>query len=385
MRSDLSIRPRTLRTAGIQSQPRRGAVLVLIVIFLPVLAILCGFAINWAHLQLAQTELQVAVDASARAANRVYVATGDMQAALAAAQGLADKNLVDNKKVNLQMSDFELGTSVRNKFESRYEFIPGDTNANALRLTVRKSDQSPAGPVTLFFPVLNGNRQVNIRASAISTQIELDVAVVIDRSGSMAYAADEKAQYPPIPKAAPPGWFFGDPAPPKSRWLDTVSAVQVFLKELQMSPQNERVSLVTYADSGKLDLDLTGDYPKILSALSVYSKTFNSGGTNIGRGLAVANNNLATSKHARPWATKVIIVLTDGIYNVGPKPIAEAEKIAKNGVMIFTVTFAAEANQADMKKVAQIGGGLHFHAKSAKDLQDVFQEIAKRMPTLITQ
>ena len=364
---------------------RRGAVLVLILIFLPVLVILCGFAINWAHIQLARTELQVAVDASARAANRVYVATGDLNQAVAAAQRVADNNLVDRHRLVLSKDDFELGASVRNQFESRYEFTPGDRNANALRLTVNKESESPSGPVNLVFPVLNGSRQVNISASAISTQIELDIALVIDRSGSMAYAADEKAVYPPIPKAAPAGWYFGDPVPPKSRWLDTITAVRVFLTELNKSPQNERVSLITYADSARLDLDLTGDYARIVSALDNYSKQFNSGGTNIGGGLARANNNLATSKQARPWATKVIIVMTDGIHNTGSNPVTQATDIAKNGVMIFTVTFSAEANQSTMKRVAEIGGGTHYHAKSAKDLQVVFEEIAKKMPTLITQ
>jgi hypothetical protein len=77
--------------------------------------------------------------------------------------------------------------------------------------------------------------------------------------------------------------------------------------------------------------------------------------------------------------------MTDGIFNAGPNPIGVSESIAKQGVMIFTVTFSNEANKKDMIRVAEIGGGKHFHANSSKDLVLVFKEMAKMMPTLLSQ
>jgi Ca-activated chloride channel family protein len=53
--------------------------------------------------------------------------------------------------------------------------------------------------------------------------------------------------------------------------------------------------------------------------------------------------------------------------------------------MIFTVTFSDEANQAAMQQVASIGLGKHFHAPNAASLIAVFGEIAKFLPTLITE
>ncbi len=370
---------------GQTAQNRRGAVLVLVVLFMPVILILAGFAINWAYLQLVQTEMQVATDAAVRAATRVYMQTGNLNAAVAEAQNIADRNLVSGSPLQLRMSDFEVGISLRSHQNQRYLFSPTGGSGNSLRLTVEKSAATPSGPVRLVFPMLQGPLTVNMTRSAVATQLELDIVLVIDRSGSMAYAADEIADYPPIPRNASPGWFFGDPAPPESRWLDTVDAVQIFLQELLFSPHREQVALVTYADTAQDDHDLTENYSEVFQKLQPYTKRFNSGATNIGEGMLYALNRLANSTKTRPWAAKVVVVMTDGIFNVGPDPRAVAYALADQGIMIFTVTFADEANQEIMRDVARIGKGLHFHANSSADIRRVFREVAKIMPTLLTR
>lgn len=364
---------------------RRGAVLVLIVILLPVMLILAGFAINWAHLQLAQTEMQVATDAAVRAATRVYVQTGSLNAAVAEAQRVANRNPVAGSPLQLRLSDFEVGISLRQQLNQRYTFTPTTGRGNSLNLTVEKSTTSPSGPVQLLFPMLQGPFTVNMTRSAKATQLELDIVLVIDRSGSMAYAVDEIADYPPIPRNAPPTWFFGDPAPPLSRWLDTVDAVQVFLNELASSPHREQVALVTYSDYATHERDLTENYTEVFQGLRPYTESFQAGATNIGEGMLFALNRFATSPNNRPWAAKVIVVMTDGIFNVGPDPRSVAYAIADQGIMIFSVTFADEANQAAMQDVARIGKGLHFHANSAADIRNAFREIAKIMPTLLSE
>jgi len=49
---------------------RKGAVLPLFALMLPVMLILCGFAINMAYMQLVTTEMKVATDVSSHAAGR---------------------------------------------------------------------------------------------------------------------------------------------------------------------------------------------------------------------------------------------------------------------------------------------------------------------------
>jgi len=349
-----------------------------------VMLILAAFAINLAHIQLVGTEMQVATDASARAASKVFTSSGDFDRAHAVAQSLANRNLVNSTPLQLKSSDFSFGTSTRESLGQRYRYQGSGGARNALHLRVDKKAGSPSGPVALAFPSFGAAQFSQLSSETIVTQVELDIALVVDRSGSMAYAAEEKAAYPPNPAFAPPGWDFGKPVPSPSRWLDTVNAVQVFLDELARSPQRERVTLVTYAGSAVVDHDLTEDYTAPIRALAKYSAKFNSGDTNIGAGMQSALNRLASSSKSRPWATKVIVVMTDGIYTQGTNPKTVAESIAKEGVMVFAVTFAAEANQGTMKEVAIAGGGIHYHARNAQDLTNVFREVARNMPILIS-
>lgn len=130
---------------------------------------------------------------------------------------------------------------------------------------------------------------------------------------------------------------------------------------------------------------MTENYNLLLAGIDLYSNSFPIGGTNIGDGIGLAADRVITDSEARPWATKVLIVMTDGINNLGGDPVSQANKAADSGVMVFSITFSAEANQSKMKSVANAGGGEHFHAASANDLKTIFRDIARRMPTLISR
>jgi len=200
----------------------------------------------------------------------------------------------------------------------------------------------------------------------------------------MAYASDEPAVFPPIPAAAPVGWLFNGPAPNPSRWRDLVGAVDVFLAELTASPINEMVGLATYNGFTAIDQDLTTDYTLIQGALDNYTNFFQSGKTNIGGGINAGQNCFALSA-VRPFAARVMIVLTDGIDTVGSDPVGAAIDAAGEQIMIFTITFSDEADQAIMQTVASTGSGKHYHATNATNLSLVFKDIAKQLPVLISK
>lgn len=79
-----------------------------------------------------------------------------------------------------------------------------------------------------------------------------------------------------------------------------------------------------------------------------------------------------------------MIVLTDGIHNTGTDPLYAAQLAAEQNILIYTVTFSAEADMARMQRVAEIGAGKHYHADNASQLAAAFEEIAHSLPTLIT-
>lgn len=94
---------------------------------------------------------------------------------------------------------------------------------------------------------------------------------------------------------------------------------------------------------------------------------------------------MGDSSRARPWATPVLIVLTDGVHNYGTSPTSAAREAKKQKVAVLTLAFSDEAEQSLMQKVAEEAGGLHYHAVNASQLQEAFREIAGRLPTFLTQ
>ena len=105
--------------------------------------------------------------------------------------------------------------------------------------------------------------------------------------------------------------------------------------------------------------------------------------TNITDGIEVGVEILTDPNRARPVAQPVMIVMTDGIhnqYNAGdaanPTVAAQNALATLPDLKIYTITFGAGANQAEMQAVATAGNGRHFHADNATTLVDFFEDLA---------
>ncbi|MDA0659660.1 MAG: Tad domain-containing protein [Planctomycetota bacterium] len=192
-------------------QRRHGAMLVLCAFLLPVLLALASLAINVAFMELCRTELRTATDSATRASGRTLALTGDENAARAAARDAGSRNTIGGQPLSLDDGDFEFGRGLRPSITSRYAFTAGGAFPNAVRITAH-------GPnIPQLMPGFLGNTVYEPVQIATSTQTELDVVLVLDRSGSMAYASNEPAVYPPFPAAAPVGWDYCQAAPTPSR------------------------------------------------------------------------------------------------------------------------------------------------------------------------
>lgn len=366
-------------------QPRRGATVVLVAIIIPVMLLLSAIAINLAYLDLCRTELYTATDAASRATGREFTVTQSQAQAMARGKQVALRNTVAGRGLGLRDSDFTFGLSTRANIASRYSFDPSAEKKNSVQILAKRDTSSLDGPIPLFLPSIVKSSSANISQTSTSTAVEVDIALVLDRSGSMAFAIDEAAVPFAVPYSAPPGWVFGDPAPPICRWRDLLLAVDTFLSVVENSALNEYVSLSSYNHLATTEVSLTDNYSSILPALQPYTKSFHAGATNIGGGINEGIGALLLSPMARPHAAKVIVVMTDGIHNTGIYPIGPAEAAANNGVLTFAITFSNEADQYLMQQVAARGGGRHFHANNAADLVNAFREIARGLPTLLTQ
>lgn len=369
-----SIRHRT--AIRLRSKDRRGATAALFAAMLPVALAIACYAINLVYMEFVRTELQISMDLSTRAAGRTLAVTGDEEQATAAAERLMNLNKFANKTLDRSTANIDFGVSTRNNSQERFAFAIADT-PNSVRIEAKGNVVVPPLFPTLGLPV--SFRPVK---SATSTQTEMDIALVLDRSGSMAFRADEPTGY--LPSNAPEGWVFGMEVPAQARWLDANDAVYRFLQLMQATHQDELVSLATYNELPSLDVRLTTNYGQIIGTMNNHSQTYWGGATNIGGGMRVGAQTLADAARARPWAARVMIVLTDGIHNEGVGPITVAREIAAQKVTIFTITFSNEADQSRMRRVAEIGSGKHIHATSGEQLMEAFEEIARTLPTLLT-
>ncbi len=341
---------------------RRGAMLVLILVCLPVILAFSVFAINIAWMQLTRTQLRTATDAASRAGSRTLSLTQDTTLAQAAAVAGAGNNLVAGEPLLLAATDLQFGLSEPTD-SGPWTFAERETTApdiNAVRVTGRRVAGAPSGPVPLLFAGMFDRTTFEPVKAATATQSDRDVVLVLDRSGSM------------------DTW-----TPTGTRWTDLVDAVDVFLDTLDLTPQDEQVALVTYSTYATLDVNLTFNYQDIRDAVAGKSP---GGWTGIGRGIESGQDAVTDPSFTRTYANKTIVVMTDGNHNRGidPEDAAEAAHNDDN-ITVHTITFSSGADEDHMIDVAAAGKGEHWHADDQASLLQVFEDVANNLPTLITE
>ena len=416
-----------LQTTARHQRARKGSVMGLMAVLLPVLAILAAFCINAAQMQLTRTELMVATDAAARAGGRAFSEVQTVEAAKTAAVVTAAMNNVYGDPLQLQTDDgageIEFGkTTQPDGVLGRYYFekistaavSSGEEIASAVRVIGRRESGSLSGRVPLVIPGLLNANDFSTQQSSVAMQVDRDISLVLDRSGSMDdiefdWESGQSPWYESTKNAGVDAgmlrirdgryryargvdsttyqqWVWEDyydngPAP-TTPWQDLVVAVNAFLDVLDATSQEEQVSVASYASTATLNTWLEKDFSSVRSTVD----RINTGGyTAIGLGMQEGIEALIDTA-ARPYAAKTMVVMTDGIHNTGITPDSVATTLMSSyNLTIHTVTFGEGADQARMQTVAGIGGGKHYHAATGAELVAIFEEIANNLPTILTK
>ncbi len=333
---------------------------------------------------------QTAVDLAALAAAQDLPSrSGDPEQAvkLAAAQSSADSYLAAN---GFASGDAEVSTSVVTGYGGDPTMI--EVSAN------REFNWLFGG----LFGI--GAGQVGARAVATANAQPRDIVLILDTSGSM---CQETHGGPLLNCPNPPG----DPDHNgKADWepFDTMREASLELGTVltptaQGGQTLDRLALVTYSTSATVQLQFTNNY----DAGSPYETAINgivpAGYTNIGYSLHRARQIINSS--ARPEASKVVVLLTDGYanrYRTGGSDSnptfatcsntqtcaaadnyarSEAALVAATGASIYTIGYTEGAGAPLLESIANIGltqgGGGDFFPVEDKDLlSETFFEIA---------
>ena len=331
------------------SHERKGAILVLIAVFLPLMLMMSVFAINIAWMHLTRTQLRTATDAAAKAGNWVLMNEEDADGAFAAAREAAGLNNVGGKGLLLADEDIQLGKSEPAEDGTyRFEELPEDSDdLTAVRVTGRRTADSPSGSIELLFPGVFSRNTFSPVRSATAAHVRVsghEIALVLDRSGSMEN---------------------------DDRWENMLLAVNAFLETMNSTSREEKIALVTFAEEATTDHHLTDQYSGIQHALAAQEPD---GGTGTGRGIRAGVDAL-TGPESSTSVGRTIVVMTDGKHNKGIEPtIAASEAWEDHSITVHTVTFGDDVEDSEMEEVAREGGGHHWHSENAADLASAFLE-----------
>ncbi|MBL4632592.1 MAG: VWA domain-containing protein [Kofleriaceae bacterium] len=202
---------------------------------------------------------------------------------------------------------------------------------------------------------------VTLRAPAHVGQFrpDVDIAVVIDRSGSM--DGEKLAQ--------------------------AKLAARQLITNLH---QNDRFTLIAYGTDVDVLVPSTqaNDSAKA-AAMDTISSIYTDGGTNLSGGLEAAKAQLVRLSRD-PSRVQRIVLISDGQANEGiiaPKQLARlAASASSQGVSITTVGIGLDFDEKSMTSIAVAGGGNYYFAESASMLAEMFDtELRKLGATVATQ
>lgn len=156
---------------------------------------------------------------------------------------------------------------------------------------------------------------------------------------------------------------------------------------------DDRIGLVIFSAESFTQCPLTIDHSVLINLFSKVKSGMIDDGTAIGLGLATAVNRLKDSDAI----SKVIILLTDGVNNMGNiSPLAAAELAKEFGFRVYTIgvgkigmapypfktpfgiqyqNVEVKIDEDILKQIAEMTGGKYFRATDNDKMREIYKEI----------
>ena len=175
------------------------------------------------------------------------------------------------------------------------------------------------------------------------------------------------------------------------------------IREFARMRPTDRISVVIFSEKVFTLLPLTTDPALVDQVLSEISIGYLGSGTNIGDGLALSVARAVNSD----TKNKVVVLLTDGVANVGTlTPIQAAEEAKKFGIKVYTIGLGTDEDAKipvgngifgtqyqlipggsidykTLKEISDMTGGKFYPAKSNGALKEILDDIQKLEKTEI--
>ncbi|MFH1521023.1 MAG: VWA domain-containing protein [Candidatus Micrarchaeota archaeon] len=145
---------------------------------------------------------------------------------------------------------------------------------------------------------------------------------------------------------------------------------------LDIAGNNIQAGLVSYSTSSTTDELLAEMNPANQETLKdAIDSIYPNGNTCIQCGLQSAANELVSAR-ARPEATKIIVLLTDGQANVG-NSVTGAVYCRDRNITVYTIGFGYDVDETELTNIALLTHGEYYFAPNTETLNAIFQGIGK--------
>jgi len=217
------------------------------------------------------------------------------------------------------------------------------------------------------------------RPQFIGTPVEIqqsgrDLMLAVDLSGSMQFQDFEI----------------------KGKYTDRLTALKLIAGDFIERRKGDRIGLILFGSNAYLQTPLTFDTVTVKQFLMEAEVGLAGKETAIGDAIGLAVKQLRDT----PQASRVLILLTDGVNNAGElTPEKAAEIASRSNLKIHTVAIGAKSmvvqtvfgpqmmnpssdiDEKALKAVAEITGGKYFRAYNTQELVHIYQEIDQLEPT----